>query len=143
MIQREAIYSALASKLEAIPGIKTFSRKLLLWSDVPAAEQPALFMACANQTVVRAAKGLSSVHHLPVKLYLYVSTAGDPKAAPSILLNELLDAIEAALEPDTDEETQTLGGLVSHCWINGDIETDESLLGDQAIAIIPLDILVP
>ena len=33
---------------------------------------------------------------------------------------------------------QTLGGLVAHAWIDGVIETDEGVLGDQAVAIIPV-----
>jgi hypothetical protein len=37
----------------------------------------------------------------------------------------------------------TLGGLVNYCRIEGDIETDEGLLGEQAVAIIPVSILVP
>ena len=142
MIQREPIYRALASLLEAVPGIKNFSRKLLHWSDVPAIEQPALFMACSNQSVVISGRGMPAKHHLPVKLYLYACTAEDAKISPSEILNPLLDAIEAALAP-IGEETQTLGGLVSHCWIEGSIETDEGVLGTQAMAIVPIDILVP
>jgi len=53
-----------------------------------------------------------------------------------------LDEIEKALEPQ-DEETLTLDGLVSHCRIEGEIETDEGMLDTQAVAVIPISILVP
>jgi hypothetical protein len=56
---------------------------------------------------------------------------------PAIALNQLVDAIELALSPGPAFEEQTLGGLVSHCRIVGEIETDEGVLGDQAVAIIP------
>jgi hypothetical protein len=134
---REAIHSALASLLEAVPGVKTFSRKLRHWSDVPASEQPALFMAAQNQAVIVDGLGIPPKRNLPVRLYLY-SQSHDPA-----LQNELLDALEKALEPAPNEIALTLGGLVSHCRIEGEIELDEGLLGEQAVAIIPISILVP
>lgn len=140
-MNREVIYSALWEKLQAIQGIVTFGRKLRHWSEMPAIEQPALFMACGNQHIERIYGGLDK-YKLPATLYLYVNTADDPQAAPSIKLNELLDAIEAIVAP-SGEIAQTLGGLVSHCWIAGTITTDEGVLGEQAMAIVPIDILAP
>jgi len=138
-MNRERIFQALAKRIEAIPGIRTFSRRLLHWSDVTASEQPALFMTSGNQSLVYEGRGMPPKHSLPVTLYLY-NRNDDPA-----LQNNLLDAIEAALEPDrpNGEDTVTLGKLVSHCRIEGDIETDEGLLGEQAVAIIPISILVP
>jgi hypothetical protein len=84
---------------------------------------------------------------LPVKwrasvdLYLYAQ-APDELTSPATVLNPLLDAVEAALAPDPVGHVQTLGGLVSHCWIAGRIQTDEGVLGGQAVAIVPVEILV-
>jgi hypothetical protein len=47
------------------------------------------------------------------------------------------------LAPTGRAETQTLGGLVSHCWIEGRIEMDSGDNDGQAKAIIPIRILVP
>jgi len=142
-MNREAIYSALWEKLLPLKGgFVTFSRKLKHWTEVPSNEQPALFMTCGDQHIERIRGGLDR-HSLPAKLYLYVNTADDPDAAPSIKLNDLLDQVEACLAPGAGEIAQTLGGLVSHCWIAGDITTDEGVLGEQALAIVPIDILVP
>ena len=47
-------------------------------------------------------------------------------------------AADAALR-----NVQTLGGLVSDCWISGKIETDEGALGGQAVAIIPIEMIWP
>lgn len=140
-MNREAIYSALWDRLQSIQGIVTFERKLRHWSEVRSIEQPYLCMACGNQHIERVFGGLDK-HRLPATLYLYVNTAADPKAAPSIQLNNLLDAIEAVMKP-VGENNLTLGGLVSHCWIAGDITTDEGVLGEQALAFIPIDILAP
>jgi hypothetical protein len=137
-MRREAIFMALAKQLKAVPGIKTFSRKLLHWSDVPAVEQPALFMTASNQSISFDGYGMLVKRSLPVKLYLYNQNTDYPG-----LQNDLLDHIEAALQPPSGEEVLTLGNLVSYCRIEGEIETDEGLLGEQSIAIIPISILVP
>jgi len=136
MNDREAIFSALEKLIEAIPGVATFSRRLMHWTDVEADRQPALYMTASNQNVTINGYGLPPRLELPVKLYLYNQNR-DPAQQ-----NVLLDAIENALAPK-DEDVLTLGGLVSHCWIEGEIETDEGLLGDQAVAIIPVSILIP
>jgi hypothetical protein len=54
-----------------------------------------------------------------------------------------LDALEAALAPSPVTGIQTLGlpGMVRHVTISGKVETDEGVLGDQAVAIVPIEIL--
>ena len=136
-MKREQIYSALFDKIKDIGGFKTTSRKLMHWNDVPAGEQPALFQIQKAETPTQS-KGMPTVWNLSVALYLYVNTQGQ---TPSMVVNDYLDKIEEALKPDY-EGFQTLGGLVSHCWISGAIETDEGLLGEQGVAIIPIDIRV-
>jgi len=56
-------------------------------------------------------------------------------------LNNEVDAIVAALDREPASGMQTLGGLVHDCRIAGDIETDEGRLGQQAVAIIPIEII--
>jgi hypothetical protein len=138
--KREPIFDALAKRLQAVDGIATFERKLKHWDNVPASQQPALFMAAAGQTVERQGRGLSALT-IRVQLYLY-NRNNDGTSQ-----NDLLDAIDDALapvdsEPDYGVEC-TLGGLVSSCRIEGEIETDEGLLGDQAVAIVPIVVVVP
>lgn len=139
---REAIQAALFQRLSAIPGFATSSRRLKHWTDVAPAEQPALFQVQKGETWIRR-QGLPPARRLSVELFVYVSTAADPAVAPSQVMNPLIDAIEAALAPDPASLVQTLGGLVDHAWIAGKIESDEGLLGDQAVAIVPIDILIP
>jgi len=138
-MNRETIFTALFAKLQSIPGIVTRSRKLRHWGDVPADQQPALFMTEKSQQVDRM-RNQPPRYTLPVEIYLYVT--GDNETPPSTILNPLIDAVEAALEHGPADTTQTLGlPNVSHCFINGKIETDEGTLGDQAMAIIPIEIV--
>lgn len=138
---REPIYAALFAKLQAAASFKTASRRLRHWSDVPAGQQPALFMAQRAESVVaqQPVPGLPKKVTLEVDVYVYVRAAAN--AAPGPLINPLLDAIDAALRGDPITGKQTLGGLCEHAWIEGTIETDEGTLGEQAVAIVPIRIL--
>lgn len=136
---REPIYAALFVLLQGIPGIVSASRKLKHWNDVPKVDQPALFMAQGGQTA-QAVTGQPTKWVLNLKIYLYVNTS-DPTQSPAEIMNPLLDAICNALEPSPAVGKQTLGGLAHYCRIDGGIETDEGTLGDQAVAIIPVEIL--
>jgi len=56
----------------------------------------------------------------------------------------LMDAIEAALViDDRSNDACTLGGIVSHCFIDGAVEIFEGNLGDQLVAIVPITVVVP
>jgi hypothetical protein len=135
----EAVLDHLAGM---IPAIITTSRKLRHFSEVAPPEQPALFMSQASQDVEQE-KGVPPKWIYNYKLWLYAH-ADNPDDIPSSIQNALLDAIEAAFAPD-DIITHclTLGGTVSHCWIEGEVEMDEGLLGQQTVAVIPVRVLVP
>jgi hypothetical protein len=139
MIDREAIYLALFTLVAGASGLKTTSRKLKHWDDVPAPNQPALFQTQGNETAV-AGYRQPTKWTLRAKLYVYAHQ-NSLDVLPAIALNQLLNAIELKLAPDLATGEQTLGGLVSHCRIVGEVETDEGVLGDQAVAIIPIEIM--
>jgi hypothetical protein len=143
MINREAIYAALWALAAAAANFATASRRLRHWSDVSPAEQPALFM-CETGSVAeqRPPRGSPPVWKLYADLFLYAHSA-DPYLAPAAILNPLLDAVEAALAPAPVTGIQDLGlpTIVQHAYIAGKIETEEGVLGDQAIAVVPVEIL--
>ena len=136
---REPIYAALFALASGAANFVTVSRRLRHWSDVGAAEQPALFMIQKSETA-EARRPLPAKWRASVDLYLYAQ-APDELTPPATVLNPLLDAVEAALAPDPVSHVQSLGGLVSHCWIAGRVQTDEGVLGGQAVAIVPIEIL--
>lgn len=87
------------------------------------------------------AVNLPVVWTLYADVYVYVHSS-DPHMAPAILMNPLLDAIEWALAPNQGTGVQDLGlpGMVEWARLNGRVETDEGVLGDQAIAVVPIEI---
>ena len=123
-------------------GFVTAERRLRHWSDVAPAEQPALFMTQKSETAAVKTLGAPTVWTLNVELYLYAHSS-DPYLSPATVLNPLVDAVEAALAPAAITGLQDLGipSMVQHATIAGKIETEEGVLGDQAIAIIPVEIL--
>jgi len=142
MIAREPIYAALFELAAGAAGFVTAERRLRHWSDVAPAEQPALFMTQKSETAAVKAFGAPLVWTLTVELYLYAHSS-DPRLSPATVLNPLIDAVEAALAPAATTGLQDLGlaAMVQHAMIAGKIETEEGVLGDQAIAIIPIEIL--
>lgn len=136
-MNREAIYTALFNKVKLSANFVTSSRKLKHWNDVEPHSQPAIFQTQVGESVIQS-KGSPETWDMHVKLYVYANTQN---GLPSTIINGLIDSIQTALKPDLNG-FQELGGLVSHCWISGTIETSEGTLGDQEVAIIPISIKV-
>jgi hypothetical protein len=141
-MNRETIYAALYTKLSAAAGFTTTSRRLKHWADVPPTDQPALFVSQRAETNNPMPPGLPPRYTFHVDVYLYANTGADSGVPPATILNPLLDAVHAALAPNYNTGKQNLGGLVEHCWIEGDTQTDEGTLGSQGVFIIPVSILV-
>lgn len=147
----EPIYAAVfafwqALTVDGVPLFKTATRKAKLWvTDTDPSECPMLLQMQMNQVAQTYRKGIPPVWRCEIRLYLYVHTgaSADSSVVPSMLLNPLIDAIRDALRPDNGvEPVCTLGGLVSHCAIEGAIDIYEGDLADDAIAIIPVFFLV-
>ena len=142
MIIRESIYVALWTLGAGAASFASANRRLRHWAEVAPTEQPALFMAEKGGHAVTKALGSPITWTLYADFYVYVHSS-DPYLAPAMLLNPLLDALEAALAPLPATGIQNLGlpAMVQHAYIAGKIETDEGVLGNQAIAIVPVEIL--
>jgi hypothetical protein len=140
-MNREAIYSALFKLISGIDGVETFSRILAHWDDVSPNMQPAMYMTCVSQRAEQVT-GFPTKYVLDAKIWLYThrDTNGE---VPSVQINNLLDKLDAVMRPPSNPTfKQTLGGLVEHCWIDGEIATDEGTLGNQSVAIATIRMLV-
>jgi hypothetical protein len=142
VIAREPIYAALFAQVAGAAAFVTAARRLRHWSDVTPPEQPALFMRQKAEVATIPTLGAPTVWTLVVDLHLYAH-ASDPYVAPATVLNPLIDAVETALAPSPATGLQDLGlpAMVQHAYIAGKIETGEGVLRDQAVAIIPIEIL--
>ena len=139
LASRETAFVALFNLVSGISGIKQCTRRLQHWADIPPEELPALYMQHTGETH-NPSRGLPDKIVLEVSLWLYVRSE---ELAVGPILNPILDAIGQAFVPSiTGENTLTLGGVVHHCWIEGQIQIFEGDLGDEAVAVVPLKILV-
>ena len=141
MISREAATEALFCKLQECQKFLTARRTFVSWSDCSPAQQPALYLRIVSNEYIQQ-KGIPTKLIISYEAAIYAHNPNPTDEAQSIQ-NELLDLIDAALEPDAPDFVNcTLGGTVSHCWIDGSIETDQGMLGQQTVALIPIKILL-
>ncbi|MGA9598920.1 MAG: hypothetical protein WBS22_01420 [Methylocystis sp.] len=147
-VAREAVMTALVALLAgvsfALPvngqaGFVSVSRRLKLWSDVPKSQRPALFVAEHREQQSYQNEALPAKTTHAVDLFVYID-ASDKNTIPAIALNTILDALEAALKP-ANGARQTLGGLVSHCRIEGAVLKDPGDLDGDGLLWVPIKIL--
>ncbi|MGO8740068.1 hypothetical protein [Rhodoblastus sp.] len=149
---REAIMQALCAFLARaqfaapVNGRDTWamlSRRVKLWNDVAAADQPALFIGEHGESIAYAGDNFPSKTTLNVDLLIYTSAGRDPDAVPARALNIVIEALIATLTPDPKTGRQTLGGLVQSCRVEGRILKDPGDLDGQGFALVPVKILIP
>lgn len=164
MPTREEVFKALFAKVDLVTWSnadaghqiytgRTFitkSRRLKLFNEVPATQQPSCMQA-------EHADNVTQVTNMPYKQiwtadwFIYQCTGNDPKATPTIENNLIIDACFEALRPriepgvswDPGNPRQTLGGLVYHCYINGEIFKDPGDIDKQGMIVIPITMLIP
>jgi hypothetical protein len=139
---REAIYAALFALVSGAFQFATTTRRIREYADVDQATQPALLQVELGEKW-NARVGAPPVVTLSARLFLYCET-NDPTAPVSTQMNAALDGVTAALAPPLMPHgpfRQTLGGLVQHAGIAGDITIAEGLSG-QSEAVVPIEILV-
>lgn len=142
-MNRDAILTALFNLVKASSSFKTASRRLQLWTDVNSSDKPAIFVAQRGDTYVRSSEAVPQKVTIEADIFLYTNVGKDPNVIPATQLNNLVDAVDTALAPSPVTGVQTLGGLVSHCWIEGKVMIDTGDLDGDGVAIIPVKMLVP
>lgn len=136
---REAIYAALFALVGGAGGFVTATRRVKEYADVDQATQPALLQLELGEEWAEPGLPPQPVI-LRAKLFIYCES-NDPTEPVSTQINTLIDAVAAALAPPDVEERQTLGGLVHHAAIAGEITIAEGLSG-QSEAVIPLTLIL-
>jgi hypothetical protein len=153
VIDVETIYAALWSQVSGVAGFANLAvlpsgatrPRLRHWSDVSAAEQPALFQSEGGLVPRYTADGRRAAMvpswTLRADLFIYAKAANE-YTSPATVLNPLIQAVCAGLDPSPTDARQYLGipQTVRETHITN-IKTDEGVLGDQAVAVISVEIL--
>ena len=142
-VTREQVLQALIDLASNTAKFKTITRKFKMWNEFPPADCPVLIIMQGDEEAQPAPRGLPTRWTLNYEFVVYHFQEQDIDTSPMTALNELLEAVEGILKPDTDNqgETCTLGGLVSHAWIQGKVEIFEGLLSGHSVAIVPVSVL--
>lgn len=157
-MNEEAIFTALAQLLvdacwERVgdaPGQRRFvtiSRKVRLFSDVPAEEQPSAFQAEPAEQVTEVTDMPSKTKMEANWIIYHQYGRDDPRALGTTENSLILDALREVLKPKVGDpgypKRNTLGGLVHHCYIEGRIFKEAGDLDGQAMLVVPIKLLVP
>ena len=142
---RDGILNALFQRLKTKLGsaVLTIGRRHMMPPNLTSAMQPALFVVQGPEVRDPHPRGTGGKITLHVFLvaYCYDNAAN---VDGSTQLNILIGKIEDALAPDLPNigEPLSLDGTYE-CWIEGQADVDPGVFGQQAVAIIPVRILVP
>lgn len=147
---RREIFTALFNWLRQIPppagapAWKTFSQAVKHWDDVPATDQPALFLQRGLETLEQKTFGVTKIHFRAL-VWIYFRTDGlkTQNTYPDQITDPVLDSIEQLFQTLPPLATRlTLGGTVYHCWIDGTIASEPGLMDNQAVIVVPISILI-
>ncbi len=144
-MSREAAFSALFAAVSAAYPWGVASRRLKLWSEVPAALRPALFQLESGPETYQWPTPAAPKRTLEAKLFLYFD-ARDPATPGASAINAALDALDAALAPsgaDLALGRQTLGGAVHDCKITGVPVRDPGDLDGDGLAVVSFRLVAP
>ena len=143
-MREQAVTALLAQLAGAYPWAAPPSRRLKLWSDVPAAMRPACFLhEGGTETYADAAS--NPKRSLSLRLFVYAD-AHDPGTPGASALNAVMDALDAALAPagaDAVLGRSTLGGTAWRCGIEGKVLKDPGDLDGDALLVVPITIVLP
>lgn len=156
-MNRNAIYDALfalASQGEGLPGLASInwpggngfqytSRRVRMFDNLPA--KPALCQVDFTETVKKAGQNLPYTWVLGAEWWIFHEGGADADSVPSILSNDILDAVTAALAPPAYrlDNRQTLGDLVYNCYVDGTVTKVSGDIESQALLTVPIVLLVP
>ena len=144
-MSREAAFSALFETLANAYAWGVASRRLRLWSDVPAAMRPALFQLEAGPETYQWTALATPRRTVEAKLFLYFD-ARDPLTPGASGINAALDAIDAAPAPqgvDLAAGRQTLGGAVYDCKVAGVPVRDTGDMDGDGLAVVGVRLVLP
>ncbi len=156
MIQEELIFHTLAQRMADVRWTRqgageperrfvVISRRVVLFGETPA--QPSCYQAEHGDQVAQVT-GMPYKSILEAKWIVYQNVAQDPTALGAVENNLIIQGCYEALKPRPDDpgfldRRNTLGGLVHHCFIGGQLFKDPGDLDGQGMMVIPIKLLVP
>jgi hypothetical protein len=117
------------------------ARRIQTSDQIPAETMPALLQGVGPEEFT-AKFGAPPKRILTANWLIYYKPYTAPQSSDP-LTNAVMDGIEAVFVPDSPTGNVTLGGLVTHAWIEGDVFKAAGDLNDQAMIVVPIKMLIP
>ncbi len=143
---RNDIMDALLSLLESnMPSIVTFTRKYKEFSNTSLSSEMPYLMLCKprEQYPARPIKSLPAKRSFTTEIIINISAGIDQNSIPDETVCDIMDELDLALRPTQGNQTQTLGGLVDHCYIEGDVICVPGDLDGLGMIHVPVTIMLP
>lgn len=153
-VPREQIANALLTLLNGVntnisnasAKFQLISRRGAIWSSTPPANQPALYLIQVAEHATQHGSpnfpGAPSMGEtkwtIDYTLQIYAKADAGSTSIPDSLINSILDGIDATLQSKPPANAQTLGGLVTNCWIEGTILIGTGQLETQLMMLVPV-----
>lgn len=128
-----------ASPVSGSTTFRTTGRRLRHFADVSMDSRPCMFMVCHGENPTWQSENSNPYVKFDVKLFVYLNTK-DEGIVGDTDINVILDAIDDVLKPPARSSKFTLGGLVSHCRVDGETLRDPGDLDGDGIIIVPISI---
>lgn len=144
-MKRRPIIDALLAQLQALTAepyeVQVISQGYVVWSDADI--QPAIYYVPVREEA-KYSSGLPTKWMMHGDLWVYVRQSTIELGVQTLM--DLMDGIEEVLSPmgsnGMPTKSNTLGGLVTYCAIQGQAEISGGFLNQQqTVARIPIEIL--
>jgi len=117
------------------------NRRIQTSDQIPAELMPALLQGVGPEEF-KVSPGLPPRRTLSANWLIYYKPNHTPLTTDP-LTNAIMDGVESVFVPDSLNGTVTLGGLVAHAWIEGEVFKAAGDLNDQAMIVVPIKLLIP
>ena len=140
---REQVMTALLARLSTAYSWGVVGRRNRAPNAIAAVGKPALILLKQHETYVARGLNMPSKRTMHLLAVVYVDVGTDETAVPDALVNAALDALDAAMQPDSPGGYLTLGGLVESAKISGTITAAPGDVTGKGLAIVPIDVSIP
>lgn len=144
-VTRNAVMDALLNLLKTMKGFNGFSRRFSMYDKLSGSAAMPYLMLCKPKEIYppRQISALPAKRTFYVEVIIYISDGKNQASVPDTVVNDIMDKLDEVLRPIPPLQTQTLGGLVDHCYIAGDITLVPGDVDGIGQMLIPLEIVVP
>lgn len=143
---REQAAQALLAQLQTIAVFKLVQRRLLDPALITPALSPALVLVESGEDYQNATPQNPPRRTLKFAAAIFNNVGGDdPSAVPATVVNAALDALDALMNSLSNPLTKrvTLGDLVYHARIDGEIVKAPGETTGLAMAVVPFEVVLP